>query len=83
MIRYLALIVDLSEGLADKDFRPSRLAVFARTVETFITEFFNANPVSQLGLIVTQVHESCMLQRCSALSLFCSCPFADCSHANE
>eukprot|EP01052_Picozoa_sp_SAG31_P029743 SAG31_NODE_2983_length_4824_cov_319.300741_5_plen_62_part_00 len=55
MIRYLALIVDLSEGLADKDFRPSRLTVFGDTVEKFIAEFYDANPVSQLGIVITQV----------------------------
>eukprot|EP01051_Picozoa_sp_SAG22_P038584 SAG22_NODE_19866_length_271_cov_0.587209_1_plen_89_part_11 len=50
----MALVIDLSEGLAEKDFRPSRQAVFAKTVERFVAEFFDANPVSQLGIIVTQ-----------------------------
>ena len=54
MIRYLALIVDLSEGLTDRDLRPSRKDVFGRTVEHFIQEYFAANPVSQLGVIVTK-----------------------------
>jgi hypothetical protein len=33
MVRYVVLVVDLSEGLSDTDFRPSRFTVFSRTVE--------------------------------------------------
>ena len=33
MVRYVVLVVDLSEGLSDTDFRPSRFNVFSQTVE--------------------------------------------------
>lgn len=33
------------------DFRPSRMAVVAKQVEAFIREFFDQNPLSQIGLV--------------------------------
>lgn len=33
------------------DFRPSRMVVVAKQVEAFIREFFDQNPLSQIGLI--------------------------------
>jgi transcription initiation factor TFIIH subunit 2 len=33
------------------DFRPSRMVVVAKHVEAFIREFFDQNPLSQLGLV--------------------------------
>lgn len=33
------------------DFRPSRMAVVAKNVEAFIKEFFDQNPLSQIGII--------------------------------
>ncbi|CAN1307077.1 General transcription factor IIH subunit 2 [Linum perenne] len=32
------------------DFKPSRMAVIAKHVEAFIREFFDQNPLSQIGL---------------------------------
>ncbi|CAN1307076.1 General transcription factor IIH subunit 2 [Linum perenne] len=34
------------------DFKPSRMAVIAKHVEAFIREFFDQNPLSQIGLVV-------------------------------
>lgn len=34
------------------DFRPSRMAVVAKHVEAFVREFFDQNPLSQIGLVV-------------------------------
>lgn len=33
------------------DFRPSRMAVVAKNVEAFVREFFDQNPLSQIGLV--------------------------------
>jgi transcription initiation factor TFIIH subunit 2 len=33
------------------DFRPSRMAIMAKHVEAFIREFFDQNPLSQIGLV--------------------------------
>eukprot|EP00850_Spirogloea_muscicola_P019820 SM000200S05810 [mRNA] locus=s200:58981:61179:- [translate_table: standard] len=52
MIRYLYLIVDLSRAAQEMDLRPSRMAVEAASVEVFVREFFDQNPLSHVGIIV-------------------------------
>lgn len=51
LIRYLYVIVDFSRAASEMDFRPSRMAIAAKHLEVFIREFFDQNPLSQLGLI--------------------------------
>ncbi|XP_044507017.1 general transcription factor IIH subunit 2 isoform X2 [Mangifera indica] len=51
LIRYLYIIIDLSRAAAEVDFRPSRMAVVAKNVEAFVREFFDQNPLSQIGLL--------------------------------
>ncbi|XP_002977382.2 general transcription factor IIH subunit 2 [Selaginella moellendorffii] len=52
IIRYLCLILDFSRAAGEIDFRPSRMAVVAKAVEDFVREYFDQNPLSQLGIIV-------------------------------
>ncbi|CAM9574684.1 unnamed protein product [Discosporangium mesarthrocarpum] len=54
MIRYLYLALDMSKAMSEGDMRPSRLAVTLRVVQDFITNYFDQNPLSQLGIIVTR-----------------------------
>ncbi|KAI9292465.1 TFIIH basal transcription factor complex, subunit SSL1 [Neoconidiobolus thromboides FSU 785] len=54
IIRHMILIVDLSLAMNDKDLRPSRLLLTLAFLESFITEYFDQNPISQLGIIVTR-----------------------------
>lgn len=54
MNRHMFVILDLSKSMADIDMKPSRHAVTLNTVEAFIKEYFDQNPISQLGLIVTK-----------------------------
>ena len=51
IIRHLLLIVDLSTAMAEKDLRPTRYLLTIRYITEFITEFFEQNPISQLGII--------------------------------
>uniref|UniRef100_A0A1J3K6Z1 General transcription factor IIH subunit n=1 Tax=Noccaea caerulescens TaxID=107243 RepID=A0A1J3K6Z1_NOCCA len=51
LIRYLYIVIDFSRAAAEMDFRPSRLAIMAKHVEAFIREFFDQNPLSQIGLV--------------------------------
>ncbi|XVE59787.1 hypothetical protein DITRI_Ditri05aG0075200 [Diplodiscus trichospermus] len=51
LIRYLYVVIDLSRAASEMDFRPSRIAVIAKHVEAFIREFFDQNPLSQIGLV--------------------------------
>lgn len=54
IIRHLFLIIDLSESMLDRDMRPSRLELTLKYAQEFVTEFFDQNPISQLGIIVTR-----------------------------
>ena len=51
MIRYCYVMIDLSDAIHVEDMRPNRSAVLLPLMIKFIREFFNQNPLSQLGLI--------------------------------
>ena len=51
IIRHLLLVLDLSDAMAEKDLRPTRYRLTLRYTTSFITEFFEQNPISQLGII--------------------------------
>lgn len=53
IIRHLVIILDLSSAMSEKDLRPNRHLLALRELRTFVPEFFDQNPISQLGLIVT------------------------------
>lgn len=52
LIRYLYIIIDFSRAAAEMDYKPSRMVVVARQVEAYIREFFDQNPLSQIGLVI-------------------------------
>ncbi|GAB2272010.1 General transcription factor IIH subunit 2 [Dionaea muscipula] len=54
LIRYLYIVLDFSRAAGEMDFRPSRMAVVAKHVEAFIKEFFDQNPLSQIGLLIVK-----------------------------
>jgi transcription initiation factor TFIIH subunit 2 len=54
MIRYVFLCVDMSRAMSELDMRPSRLAVVTSAVKEFVGHYFEQNPLSQLGIIVTR-----------------------------
>lgn len=54
IIRHLLLVLDLSNAMSEKDLRPSRYSLTLRYTIAFITEFFEQNPISQLGIIGTR-----------------------------
>ncbi|XP_056691160.1 general transcription factor IIH subunit 2 isoform X2 [Spinacia oleracea] len=51
LIRYIYVVMDFSRAAAEMDFKPSRMAVVAKHVEAFVREFFDQNPLSQIGLV--------------------------------
>jgi transcription initiation factor TFIIH subunit 2 len=54
MMRFTVLAVDVSKSIEMTDFKPSRIACTKSFVEEFIRDFFEQNPLSQLGIIVCQ-----------------------------
>jgi len=54
MMRHMFLVIDMSSPMQDQDLKPTRLAVTLKLLEYFIEEYFDQNPISQLGLIITR-----------------------------
>jgi transcription initiation factor TFIIH subunit 2 len=51
IIRHIVILLDLSSAMSEKDLRPSRYLLSIRYAQEFITEFFEQNPISQVGII--------------------------------
>eukprot|EP01112_Ceratiomyxa_fruticulosa_P011168 TRINITY_DN3013_c0_g1_i2.p1 TRINITY_DN3013_c0_g1~~TRINITY_DN3013_c0_g1_i2.p1 ORF type:complete len:381 (-),score=48.39 TRINITY_DN3013_c0_g1_i2:293-1435(-) len=58
MHRHVFLIVDFSRAMNDKDLKPTRLSVTLNLIDAFIREYFDQNPLSQLGLISTSASKA-------------------------
>ncbi|MCJ1410494.1 hypothetical protein MMC19_004579 [Ptychographa xylographoides] len=51
IIRHLILVLDLSTAMAERDLRPTRYLLTLRYAQEFVLEYFEQNPISQLGII--------------------------------
>ena len=54
MMRHLYIVIDMSESMLDLDLKPARIAVTLKLLESFLEQFFDQNPISQVGLITTR-----------------------------
>ncbi|KAI9500522.1 Ssl1-like-domain-containing protein [Coemansia spiralis] len=54
IIRHLILVVDQSDSMATKDMMPSRIHATLNMLASFISEFFDQNPISQIAIITTK-----------------------------
>ncbi|KAI9905844.1 hypothetical protein PsorP6_013536 [Peronosclerospora sorghi] len=54
LIRYTYVVLDLSRGMALKDWKPHRLACASAVVQEFVKDYFDQNPISHLGIIGIQ-----------------------------
>ena len=52
MMRYCFVGLDQSRAMNDTDMKPSRLLKVARFLEQFCNNFFDQNPISQLGVLI-------------------------------
>lgn len=51
IIRHVVLILDMSVAMSEKDLRPTRYLLTLTYLSQFINEFFEQNPISQLGIV--------------------------------
>ena len=51
IIRHLILVIDCSTAMLETDMRPTRYLLTLRYAQAFVHEFFEQNPISQLGII--------------------------------
>ncbi|XP_043197088.1 general transcription factor IIH subunit 2-like isoform X2 [Amphibalanus amphitrite] len=54
IMRHLYLVLDASEAMFVQDLKPTRLICCLKILEGYVQEFFDQNPISQLGIIVTK-----------------------------
>ena len=54
MNRHMFLVLDLSTSMAETDIKPSRLQQSLQRIESFIKEYFDQNPISQLSIVITR-----------------------------
>ncbi|KAI5210409.1 TFIIH basal transcription factor complex, subunit SSL1 [Aureobasidium subglaciale] len=51
IIRHCLLVLDLSLAMLEKDLRPTRFLLTISNTMIFVREFFEQNPISQLGIL--------------------------------
>lgn len=51
IIRSMIIIIDVSQTMGEKDYRPNRFQNVLNNTIFFIEEFFNMNPISQIGVV--------------------------------
>jgi transcription initiation factor TFIIH subunit 2 len=51
IIRHCLLVLDLSQAMLEKDLRPTRFLLTLTYTMAFVREFFEQNPISQLGIL--------------------------------
>jgi len=66
LIRYLFLGLDASASMREMDLKPERLRAALKLCQEFVKEYFDQNPISQLGLLVTKQGEAERLTDLSA-----------------
>uniref|UniRef100_UPI00398E8B76 general transcription factor IIH subunit 2 n=1 Tax=Pristiophorus japonicus TaxID=55135 RepID=UPI00398E8B76 len=54
MMRHLYVIIDMSRSMEDQDLKPNRLTSTLKLLEYFVDEYFDQNPISQIGIITTK-----------------------------
>ena len=51
IIRHLVLLLDLSASMTDRDMRPTRFDLALEYARDFVTEWFDQNPLGQIGIV--------------------------------
>ncbi|KAF8806408.1 TFIIH basal transcription factor complex, subunit SSL1 [Phlegmacium glaucopus] len=51
IIRHLVLVLDLSSSMTDRDMRPTRFDLMLQYAREFIIEWFDQNPLGQIGVV--------------------------------
>lgn len=68
MMRHIYIVLDMSKAMADQDLKPSRGLVTLKLAEKFVENFFDQNPIGQLGFIITRSKRAEILSEMSGTS---------------
>lgn len=61
VIRFCVIVIDMSEPLRMNDYKPSRAELIIDSVTTFISEFLDQNPISQICIVITRESDAAKL----------------------
>lgn len=53
IIRYIYIVIDRSIAMAEIDLKPTRIEVVCQILTALVKEFFDENPLSQIGILYT------------------------------
>lgn len=67
MMRFVLVIIDLSESMNGTDFKPDRYSFMIKCLEEFGKEFLSTNPAGQIGLALTYDRNSTILSPLTGL----------------
>ena len=68
MMRHLFIVLDMSQAMIDQDLKPNRAVVVLKLVRKFVEDFFDQNPIGQLGFIITKAKRAQTLSEMSGTS---------------
>jgi len=68
MMRHIYIVLDMSSAMLDQDLKPNRALVSVKMIEKFLENFFDQNPIGQLGFILTRSKKSEVLSEMSGTS---------------
>ncbi|KAF2357639.1 TFIIH subunit Ssl1/p44 [Trinorchestia longiramus] len=54
IMRHVFIVLDMSSAMNEQDLKPTRHHCLVKILQEFVPEFHEQNPISQLGLIITQ-----------------------------
>lgn len=52
MMRHVYILIDCTEAMSVPDLKPTRFLNTIKMLQIFIEEFFDQNPISQVGIIL-------------------------------
>jgi transcription initiation factor TFIIH subunit 2 len=65
LLRHVFIILDVSKAMLASDYKPTRAEAVRVAVKDFIKEFFDENPISSLGIIVTKDSQAVQISEMS------------------
>ena len=68
MMRHVFLVLDMSQAMVDQDLKPNRAVVVLKLVRKFVDDFFDQNPIGQLGFITTKAKRAQIISEMSGTS---------------
>ena len=68
MMRHVFVVLDMSQAMTDQDLKPNRAVVVLKLIQKFVEDFFDQNPIGQLGFISTKSKRAQILSEMSGTS---------------